>query len=93
MIFQRTTIRLIFLNQEALTLDDIITASTDYSEGNVSGLKIDLSNWTKSDVSHTGSIVISGASINDDNKIELGDGNLLTGSNFFIETLEGNGGE
>ena len=77
----------------ALTLDDIITASTDYSEGTVSGLKIDLSNWTKSDISHNGSVVISGASVNDDNHIELSDGNLLSGSNFFIETLEGNGGE
>ena len=74
-------------------MDDIITASTDYSEGTVSGLKIDLSNWTKSDISHNGSVVISGASVNDDNHIELSDGNLLSGSNFFIETLEGNGGE
>ena len=39
----------------------------------------------------TGSVIINGA-ILDTGNISLSDSTLLTGNNFFIETLEGNGG-
>ena len=75
----------------ALTIEDIITASSDYSEGTINGVKIDLSTWTKGADTFTGSVIINGA-ILDTGNISLSDSTLLTGNNFFIETLEGNGG-
>ena len=72
-------------------IEDIITASSDYSEGTINGVKIDLSTWTKGTDSFTGSVIISGASL-ETNSIKLSDNTLLTGNNFFIEILEGNGG-
>ncbi|MFL2803155.1 MAG: hypothetical protein ACJ0DD_10465 [Paracoccaceae bacterium] len=71
----------------ALNFNDIISSSTAYTEGEVSGVKIDISSWIKENISHSGQVIIEGATINNDGAIELADGSLLISENFFIETL------
>ena len=70
----------------ALKFDDILSSSSSYSEGEVSGVKIDVSSWVKETVNHSGKVIIEGATINGDGDIELTDGTLLNSENFYITT-------
>ena len=68
----------------------MLAASISFSEGNIEGVKIDLLNWSHGEDTYSGSVIISGSTLEEES-IKLSDNSLLTGTNFFIETLEGNG--
>ena len=70
-----------------LTFADILASSSTFTEGEISGLKIDLSSWVKDAATYTGSVVIEEASKNSDGAMELIDGTILISENFYIETL------
>ena len=76
----------------SLTITDIEDASSIYDGGTTTGVKIDLSGWTKETETYGGSIIIEAASLDNDGHIKLADMTLLTNTNFFIETLENNDG-
>ena len=83
---------------EALTFEDILSATSNYSDGNTSGVKIDLSEWTlgESETSYSGSVIIKGANLTDENKLMNSNGEEIVAENFFLvspieeDALEGN---
>ena len=80
-----------------MTFEDILSATSNYSDGNTSGVKIDLSEWTlgESETSYSGSVIIKGANLTDENNLMNSNGEEIVAENFLVspieeDTLEGN---